>query len=348
MRAALLTSLNSPLIISELDLTPLKTGQVLVRVLMSGICGTQLKEINGSKGNKKFLPHLIGHEGCGIVLDIGPGVSNVAIGDKVVMHWRKGLGIDSEFPMYIHKGKSITSGKINTLTEQAIVSENRLTSVPHKTSDLLCTLLGCSLSTALGTIENEANLKFGETIVIIGCGGVGLNLVKSASIGGAALIVAVDIAPNKLESALQAGADYYVDLSDKNLENAFEKLPNNKSDVIIDTTGEIKLIRQAFNYLSENGRLILVSQPEIGAEVVIDSLSNMFGSEGKKIIFTQGGKFAPEKDILRYINLFQRKDLDVSFLSTKRFQLSEINKGIEVLKNGLTGRVIIEMSEGNL
>jgi S-(hydroxymethyl)glutathione dehydrogenase/alcohol dehydrogenase len=204
------------------------------------------------------------------------------------------------------------------------------------------------LSTALGTIENEAKLKFGESIVIIGCGGVGLNLVNSASIGGAAVIVAVDIAPNKLESALQAGADYYVDLSDKNLENAFEKLPNTKSDVIIDTTGEIKLIRQAFNYLSENGRLILVSQPEIGAEVVIDSLSNMFGSEGKKIIFTQGGKFAPEKDILRYINLFQRKDLDVSFLSTKKFQLSEINKGIEVLKNGLTGRVIIEMSKGNL
>jgi Zn-dependent alcohol dehydrogenase len=100
MKSAILIELNKPLVLSDVEIGEVATGQVLVRVLVSGICGSQLHEMSGDKGNGKFLPHLMGHEGCGIVEMVGQGVSNVKPGDKVVMHWRPGSGIEAEFPRY--------------------------------------------------------------------------------------------------------------------------------------------------------------------------------------------------------------------------------------------------------
>jgi len=100
VKSAILVELNKPLVLSDVEVGELTAGQVLVRVLVSGICGSQLHEISGDKGNGKFLPHLMGHEGCGIVEEVGQGVSNVKPGDKVVMHWRPGLGIEAAFPKY--------------------------------------------------------------------------------------------------------------------------------------------------------------------------------------------------------------------------------------------------------
>ena len=168
MRAAILEAIDSPLSVVDVELTPLKVGQVLIKNLVSGICGAQLHEIKGFKGNARFLPHLMGHEGCGIVQEIGPGVSTVNVGDKVVMHWRVGSGIEADFPSYIYKEKKISSGKVTTLSEYSIVSENRVTSVPQKTPPELCAVLGCSLTTAMGIIDNELNLKFGESVGVIG------------------------------------------------------------------------------------------------------------------------------------------------------------------------------------
>ena len=167
MKAAILEKIDAPLAIREVDLTPLKFGQVLVKILVSGLCGAQLHEIRGHKGNAKFLPHLMGHEGCGIVDKVGLGVTTVKPGDKVVMHWRPGSGVEAPFPNYILDGKTISSGKVTTLSEYSIVSENRLTSIPADTPSVLAAMLGCSLTTALGIIDNECDLKFGESVAIL-------------------------------------------------------------------------------------------------------------------------------------------------------------------------------------
>ena len=106
----------------------------------------------------------MGHEGCGIVESVGLGVNTVKAGDKVVMHWRPGDGIESPFPSYILDGKRISSGKVTTLSEYSIVSENRLTKIDPKTPTVLKLMLGCSMTTALGLIDNEINLKFGESV----------------------------------------------------------------------------------------------------------------------------------------------------------------------------------------
>src|SRR5271156_5980727 len=131
MKAAILTELRAPLVITEINLPPkLEVGQVLVKVHYSGICGSQLGEIDGAKGEDKYLPHLLGHEGSGIVLAIGPGVRHVKPEDKVVLHWRKGLGIESETPSYDWNGRKVNAGWIATFNEYAIVSENRITRIP--------------------------------------------------------------------------------------------------------------------------------------------------------------------------------------------------------------------------
>ena len=336
MKAALLAKINQPLILKNIDLTELKVGQVLVKIKNSGLCGAQLHEIRGYKGNEKFLPHLMGHEGFGVVESIGPGVTTVKPGDDVVMHWRPGLGIESDFPNYILDGKKISSGKVTTLSEYSIVSENRITSVPNGLSQEFCSILGCALTTAFGIIDNEIDLKFGESLAIIGCGGVGLNLIQAAAMKNAFPVVAIDNNESKKELCLRAGANNF--LTD------IDQLGNNNVDIIIDTTGIPEVITKGISKLSGNGRFILVGQPAPGRFVEVMNAVNLFSGKGQVIKATQGGRTNPAEDIPRYIKLFQNKKLDVDFLFTHKFPLDEINQAFDLLKSGNAGRISIQIS----
>ena len=177
----------------------------------------------------------MGHEGCGIVESVGLGVNTVKAGDKVVMHWRPGDGIESPFPSYILDGKRISSGKVTTLSEYSIVSENRLTKIDPKTPTVLGIMLGCSMTTALGLIDNEINLKFGESVAVIGCGGVGLNLIQGLKMKGAHEIFGVDVNESLGDMVLDLGADYFLYNVD-----ALQHV-----DVVIDTTGNPSVIGKA-------------------------------------------------------------------------------------------------------
>ena len=336
MKAAVLEKLNYPLAIREVFPTQLLPGQVYVKVLASGLCGAQLHEIRGHRGNGKFLPHLMGHEGCGIVKEVGPGVTTVQEGDKVVMHWRPGSGIESEFPKYHLGEKIISSGKCTTLSEFSIVSENRLTKVPHDTPTVLAAMLGCSLTTALGIIDNECNLKFGESVAVIGCGGVGLNLIQAAKMKSAHPVYGVDINDKMFDLTHQIGVDIFTcDL---------EFIPE-KVDVILDTTGVPEVISKAFDKLAPSGRLIMVGQPAPGTDLNIFNPLSMFDGQGKSIRASQGGGTKPDEDIPRYIKLANREMLDFNTLHTDTFALDNINDAFDLLKTGNAGRIIIKIGE---
>lgn len=336
MKAVVLERLNSELTVADVELTKLQYGQVLVKNIVSGLCGAQLQEIAGLKGNANFLPHLMGHEGCGIVQETGPGVNTVRVGDKVVMHWRKGDGIESPFPKYVFDGKEISSGKVTTLSEYSIVSENRLTAVPHDTPNELCALLGCGLTTALGVITNEADIKMGESVMIIGAGGVGLNLIQGAKLVSAYPIVAVDIVEEKRSLCFSVGATRFINSKIENIENKF--------DVIIDTTGIPEVISKAITCLSGTGRLILVGQPKPSQEIAIMDANKLFDGSGKTIKATQGGKTNPVDDIPRYIKLYNSGLLDISKIITHRLDLNQINDAVALLKSGMAGRIIITIN----
>jgi S-(hydroxymethyl)glutathione dehydrogenase / alcohol dehydrogenase len=334
MKAAVLEKIDAPLAIRDVELTELKVGQVLVKILVSGLCGAQLHEIRGHKGNAKFLPHLMGHEGCGIVEEVGPGVTTVEVGDKVVMHWRPGTGIEAPFPSYVLDGKSMSSGKVTTLSEYSIVSENRLTTVPQDTPEDFCAILGCALTTALGIIDNEVDLKFGESVAVVGCGGVGLNLVQAAALKSACPVYAIDNNVTKRDLCFTAGASLFTN-SISNLDGSV--------DVIIDTTGIPEVISECVSKLSGKGRMILVGQPAPGRGIEVMNAVNLFNGMGQSIKATQGGKTNPAEDIPRYVLMHKEGLLDVKQFITHRFKLDDVNAAFDLLKSGNAGRIIIEI-----
>src|SRR2546421_5638215 len=168
-KAAILVESRKPLVIDEIEFPDaLDVGQVLVQVLHSGICGAQINEIEAAKGPDKFLPHLLGHEGCATVLELGEGVRTVKAGDKVVMHWRPSNGIQSETPTYMWDGKKVNAGWVTTFNDHAIVSENRLTPIPADFESKLAPLFGCAITTAIGVINNNAQVKVGQSVVVFG------------------------------------------------------------------------------------------------------------------------------------------------------------------------------------
>jgi S-(hydroxymethyl)glutathione dehydrogenase/alcohol dehydrogenase len=343
MKAAVLEEINGPLTVAEVELGQVSFGQVLVKILVSGICGSQLQEIAGNKGNAKFVPHLLGHEGCGIVEEVGVGVTRVKKGDKVVMHWRKGEGIESDFPNYMFKDKKMPSGKITTFSEYSIVSENRLTPVPADTPNELCALLGCSLSTALGTVNIEANLKLGESLMIIGAGGLGINLIKAGRLVSAYPIISVDIFENKRALAEELGASLFINSKEEDIRTAIEKKFGIKDiDVIIDTSGNPEVLKATIPLLSGTGRYIMVGQPKPGATVELENAYHFFGGVGKVLRATQGGAFSPSTDIPRYVKLYNGGVLKIDGIISHRMKLNDINEAITLVRQGQAGRILID------
>lgn len=342
MKAVILEKINTPLVVADVELTQLKVGQVLIKNIVSGLCGSQILEIGGYKGNAKFTPHLMGHEGCGIVQQLGPGVTKVKPGNKVVMHWMKGDGIESTFPKYVYKGNTITSGKVTTLSEYSIVSENRLTVVPDDADPELCALLGCSLTTALGTINNETNLKIGESLMVTGCGGVGLNLIQVAYLAGASPIIAADVNEEKSEKCIELGASIFVNLHKSYSKRIIDVLALKGVDVIIDTTANSDVITSALGLLADGGRFICIGHPRPHEHVHID-VHNFFGMKGKTFKTTVGGKTNPTEDIPRYVKLHQSGILKIDKIITNRYNIDDINAAIETLMLGKSGRIMINI-----
>lgn len=343
VRAAILVEQNKPLIIDNIELPEkLYAGQVLVQIECSGICGSQIGEITGAKGVDKYLPHLMGHEGCGRVLDIGDGVSRLKIGDKVILHWRQGLGIQSETPKYIWKNKNLNAGWVTTFNTHSIVSENRCTKIDESIDSDLASLFGCAITTGFGVVENNAKIKMGESVVVFGAGGVGLNIIQASQLHSAYPIIAVDIFENRLNLARTLGATHLINSSETDpFEKIGEILGGNKPDVFIDNTGNNKIIEKGYSLINNNGRLILVGVPRKGNNINIFSLPLHFG---KVITGSHGGETNPTYDIPRYLKLFKKNIALYRTLITERCQLNQINDAIESMKSGRTsGRILIEM-----
>lgn len=330
--AAVLTQINQPLEIDEVEAGNPGVGQVLVKVLRSGICGAQIQEISGNKGNAAFIPHLLGHEGYGLVQFIGPGVKTVKSGDLVVMHWRQSEGIDSEFPSYTFRGREIKSGKVTTFQEFSLVSENRLSPLTGEIDPTLGALLGCALSTSLACVEKF--VKAGDRVAIIGAGGVGGSLTLSMKMKWPKLIHVFDVKNEKKDWILGLGAhEFSTGLDDL----------TQPYDVIFDTTGNTNAIGIAVTKLAGSGKLVLLGQPKPGNTVEIPRGNDLFGGEGKKIIATQGGGFNPSRDLDRFISFCLDSKMPYGELVTSTIALDNVNEGIESIRLGYSGRVMIDL-----
>jgi Zn-dependent alcohol dehydrogenase len=302
----------------------------------------------------------MGHEGVGLVREVGSGVTRVKVGDKVVMHWRRAAGIESEFPRYRFAERSevsfqpsasdlsekadrrsliadsFTSGLVTTWAEQTICSENRLTPVPADTSDHLCVMLGCGLSTALATVESETR-GFGESVLVIGCGGLGLNLLGALGLVSPSRVCVCDLHENKRRRAEILDAEF--------VNTAKGEKITGKFDLILDTAGSPETIANAFPRLAPSGRYVCIGQPKPGATVTLPNGRQLFDGEGQTIKATQGGGFRPHLDIPRYLKIADQ--LFVHNTITHTFALEQINAALDLVRAGEAGRVVIEMPRSN-
>ncbi len=341
--AAILVEQRRALEIGELDLPEtLEVGQVLVRVHYSGVCGSQLGEIDGAKGPDRFLPHLLGHEGSGTVIAVGPGVRQVRPQDKVVLHWRKGLGIEAQPAQYGWNGRRVNAGWVTTFNEWAVVSENRLTAIPPDSDMEVAALFGCAVTTGFGVVVNNARLRIGETVVVYGAGGVGLNIVQAAALTSAYPVIAVDLHDNRLALARTMGATHLVDASTQDAGGRIRAILAGRAlDVFIDNTGDAAVVRMGYDLVHAQGRVVLVGVPKAGRDVCIHTLPLHFG---KTISGSHGGEAIPQADIPRYQAMYRDGRIRLRELITARFPLAEIDTAIACLRDGrMDGRCLIAL-----
>src|SRR5262249_7256030 len=160
-------------VIDDLEVPPLQPGQVLVEVCYSGVCHTQVLECRGHRGEDRYLPHCLGHEGSGVVREVGPGVTKVKPGDHAILSWIKGSGADVPGAVYGWRGRRVNAGGITTFGRYAVLSENRLTALPEAFPMKEAALLGCALPTGMGAVLHTGEARPGQSAAVFGTGGVG-------------------------------------------------------------------------------------------------------------------------------------------------------------------------------
>lgn len=341
--AAVLEKIKKPLILKKIKIPELKTGQVLVKIYFSGICGSQRMEINGKRGKDKFLPHLLGHEGTGVVIKTGKLISKIKVGDKVILGWIKSKGLDAKGGIYTDfKNKKINSGPITTFSNYSIISENRIVKLPKHIPMDVGVLFGCAFPTGMGMIfylnKKYTNKKI---ILIIGLGGVGFSALLAALAIKTKKIIVIDNSTHKLSLVKKINKKVYtINYNSGKVKEKVLNLTKQKgADACIECAGSTSTIELGFKLINKkNGKLIFASHPKNNKKIKINPHELI---AGKKIEGSWGGFFNPARDINK-ISLLARKNKKIikKYIINKKYSLNSINKA---LKDKKTIRPIVKM-----
>ena len=339
-RAAVLVAPNSPLEIMELRFPELKDGQVLVRNIASGICRSQLMEAKGKRGEDKWLPHLLVHEGAGVVEKIGPQVTKVKIGEKVIVGWIVGQGFSSVAPQFIAaNGTAINSGAATTFSEYSVVSENRVYVAPEGFPDEFLPLFGCALLTGGGMALNHFDENLHENLLVLGFGGVGSSAAVVLESFSNTFMVILDESEARRNQARLMGFKNVYSLQEFESINPIKSV--DKFDLCIESAGTTGTIELGFSLLSKSGRLVFASHPESGARISLDPFELI---NGKLIFGSFGGGSKPEEDIEIISNLLRKSRLNLEYMLGDVFALEDVNQALGQLEMGKPGRPLIRMS----
>lgn len=341
-KAAVLIETKKPLeVIDEIVLPTLGQGQVLVKIAFSGVCHSQLMEVEGLRGKDKYLPHLLGHEATGVVVDIGKDVTKVKTGDRVVLGWLKGAGNDVLGAIYDSPIGKINSGAVTTFNQYSIVSENRCYHLPRNISMEEGVLLGCALPTGIGVVKNQINPTNQDVIGILGLGGIGMSALLGLLNLPHKMVVAIDTNQEKLELAARLGADLCINPIVADPLSVISSATNNKMlDYIVEAAGRSETIEQAFSLVNRNhGHCIFVSHPAAGSKIKLDPFELICG---KKITGSWGGNADPE-EICDFVSC-NRHGMDFSPFIINRYKLEEVNEGLEDLKQKKVLRAILSIA----
>ena len=338
---AVLEKVNKPLIIKNLKIPNLQKNQLLVKIKYSYICGTQLNEIFGAKGPDKYVPHTLGHEASGNIMQVGPGIKNFKIGEKVVLSWIKKKGSSSVNPFYLDKkNKKINSGLVSTFSNFTVVSKDRVYKIPANLPMDIAALFGCALPTGFGIVLNYLKkISKNDYVGIYGVGGVGIMSLIALKSLGIKNIYAIDKNKRNLNIAKKFGCKFT-----STLENFEKKILSkfiNKKDIKynFEMSGNKMMMEAAIKNLSDSGNMIFAGNTKKGDFIRLNPYDLIFG---KKIFGFSGNDVSLEKNFKNYIKIIKKINFKQISNIFSIYKFKNINEAILDFKKGTVLRPLIK------
>ena len=357
MRAAVCRAFGEPLVIETVDLASLGPGEVRVKMAACAICHSDIFYMDGAWGGE--LPAVYGHEAAGVVEAVGPGVLRLKPGDHVVATLIRSCGfcafcadgapvfceevfpLDRQTPLSDAAGKPLIHGlRTGAFAEYIVIDASQAVAIPKDVPLDSAALIACGVLTGVGAVVNTADVQAGSSVVVIGCGGVGLNSIQGARLAGASPIIAIDVEPNKLLAAREFGATHTINAKQENVvERTAELTAGRKADTVFVTVGIRGALEQGVSLMKRNGATVLVGMPPSGVTATIDP--SWLAADGQRILGSKMGSARPLIDVPRIVALYREGRLKLDELISGRYRLEAINEAVASSRSGAALRNVI-------
>ncbi|WP_281858880.1 alcohol dehydrogenase catalytic domain-containing protein [Litoreibacter halocynthiae] len=356
IKAAVCHEFGAPLSIEEVELRAPQAGEVEVELEACAICFSDISFLDGGWGGD--LPAVYGHEAAGRVSALGDGVSGLEIGDAVLVTLIRSCatctpcasGVPTQCetpydrmsgPLSMPDGSALEHGlACGAFAERAVVDQSQIARIPDTIPMDAASLLSCGVVTGVGAVVNTAKVRPGQTVVVIGAGGVGLNAIQGAAISGAARIIAIDMVPEKLEAAKEFGATDGVLATDpKPWKKVAEITGGRMADAVMVTVGAIPAFESAARFLGSGGNMYLVGMPHSGDKATYEPV--IFGAMAQGMKGTKMGDVVLKRDIPWLVDLYGQGRLKLDELVSGRWRLDQINEAIADTRSGSARRNVI-------
>ncbi len=353
---------SKPMVIETLDLDPPGPGEVLLRIRAAGLCHSDLSTINGDRPRQ--MPMVLGHEAAGEVVEVGPGGSDLVVGDHVILVFvpscghcmpcmegrpalcepgakSNGAGTLSSGairlkrdgqPVYHHVG-------VSAFAEYAVVSRGSLVKIDKSLPFEEAALFGCAVVTGAGAVINTAKVQPGTSTAIIGLGGVGLMSMLALKLSGARQVIAIDMLDDKLKLAKQLGATHTINGRDADVVEQVKDLSSGGVDFAFEMAGSVKALELAYKITRRGGTTVTASLPHPSHTMAVPA-TNLVAEE-RTLKGSYVGSCVPARDIPRFISLYQQGLLPVDRLMSEKITLDQINEGFDRLADGVSVRQIL-------
>jgi NDMA-dependent alcohol dehydrogenase len=360
VKAAVMYNFMEPLKVESLKLKAPREDEVVVKLVASGVCHSDLSVVQAKLPVPP--PVVLGHEGAGIVEEVGKGVRDLKPGDHVVLAWVAACGhchyCDASTPHLCDVGiQAAMAGQeavfekdgtdisrmagVASFAERTVVRATSAVKIREDAPlDRVC-LVGCGVMTGVGAAVNTAKVRPGQTVAVFGCGGVGLNVIQGAQLCGASRIIAVDMVPSKLKLAQEFGATHLVNAKDtSDVPSAIRDLTNGLGvDYAFEVIGAPAVVTQAYLSVKRGGAVVVVGVVPFGQDVTIPGM--MLALEEKSLIGCLYGSGNLRRDMPRLIDLYMEKKLKLDELVSKRIKLDDVNAAFEAMEKGEVARSVI-------
>jgi S-(hydroxymethyl)mycothiol dehydrogenase len=357
VQAVIAREKNAPVSLETILVPDPGPGEALVDILTCGVCHTDLHYKQGDIGDG--FPYLLGHEATGVVSAVGSDVTQIRPGDRVILNWRAVCGecraCAKDQPQYCFNTHNATQKMtledgtelspalgIGAFAEKTLVAAGQCTKIDDDADPAAVGLLGCGVMAGIGAAINTGEVKRGESVAVIGCGGVGIAAIAGAKLAGATTIIAVDIDANKVEMAKSLGATHGVDSGNEDPIEAIRALTGgNGADVVIDAVGRPETYKQAFYARDLAGRVVLVGVPTPAMTLELPLL-DVFG-RGGSLKSSWYGDCLPSRDFPMLVAHYKQGNLDLDAFVTERITIDQVEEAFAKMHDGKVLRSVVEI-----